>query len=176
MRLLGRRGRQRHNQLCRASPAECHQERRESPARPFHNFSIGRHLWFGPLRSPPQQKAVLQQIECRSDRSKIFACDFPPVVVIASDPRQCSPAATVRSGLESRELFEKKALREMSWKLKRKARGAKSPAPWTIVNTLTTYLSAWRATSDGGGRAGTRVIWPSLGHAGLESSLIVECF
>src|SRR5580698_9012815 len=109
MRLLGRRGRPPHNQLCRASPAECHQECRESPSRPFHNFSIGRHPWFGPLPSPPLQRAVLQQIERWSDRSKIFACEFPPVVVIASDPRHCSPAATVRSAWEFLELFENKS-------------------------------------------------------------------
>src|SRR5260370_209967 len=55
MRLLGRKERQRRNPPCQASPAECCQERREFPSGPCHNFSIGRHLWFGPIHSPPQR-------------------------------------------------------------------------------------------------------------------------
>src|SRR5260370_32931281 len=112
MRLLGRRERQRRNLPCRASPAECCQERRESPLRPCHNFSIGRHLWFGPMRLPPQREVAGQPIECCSDRSTTFACDSPPVVFLASYPGRCSPNATLRSGREFKEGIENKALRK----------------------------------------------------------------
>src|SRR6267378_3266672 len=76
MRPSGRREKQRRNLPCRASPAECCQERRESLSRPCHNFSIGRHLWFGPMRLPPQQRVVQPQRECSSDRPTTFAFDF----------------------------------------------------------------------------------------------------
>src|SRR5207237_9978704 len=74
MQLSRRRERQRRNLPCPASPAECRQGRRESLLRPCHNFSIGRHLWFGPMRSPPQQRMVELLIECCSDRATTFAC------------------------------------------------------------------------------------------------------
>src|SRR5580692_11959945 len=80
MRPLGRRERQPRSLLCRASPAEYRQERRGFPSRPFHNFLVGRHPWFGPPRWRPQRRAVQAQIEYSSDRSAIFACDFPRVV------------------------------------------------------------------------------------------------
>src|SRR5229473_7177358 len=96
MRLLGRRERQRRNLPCRASPAECCQERRESLSRPFHNFSIGRHLWFGPLRSTPQRRMAGQPIGCWPYSSINFAFDIPPAVVLDSDPRGCSLDATLK--------------------------------------------------------------------------------
>src|ERR1700674_2797917 len=154
MRPLGRRERQRHNQLCRADPAECHQERRESLSRPFHNFSIGRHLWFGPMRSPLQRRVVQLQIECSSDRSETFACDFPQVVFLASDTRRCSRDATLKSEREFPEVVENKDPQEDGSEIRREGRGAKSPANWMIVNTLTTCHSGWRATSE---RRGTNV-------------------
>src|SRR5258708_39191178 len=95
MRLLGRRERQRRNLPCRASPAERCQERRESLSRPCHNFSIGRPLWFGPMRSPPPRGTVKQLIECCSDRATTFACDFPPVDFLASESRHGNPNATL---------------------------------------------------------------------------------
>src|SRR6266853_503182 len=95
MRLLGRTERQRRNPPCRASPAECCQERREFLSRPFHNFSIGRHLWFGPLRSRPPRREVQPQTEYRSDRSETFAYESLEQF-LASDSRRCSPDATVK--------------------------------------------------------------------------------
>src|ERR1700688_4685198 len=85
MRPLGPKEIQRHNLPCRASPAECHPERREFLSRPFHNFLAGRHLWFGPLRSPRQHTVVQPPIGCCSENSKTFACDMPPAVLLASD-------------------------------------------------------------------------------------------
>src|ERR1700687_4796428 len=117
MRLLGRRERQRRNLPCRASPAECCQERRESLSRPFHNFSIGRHLWFGPMHSPPQRRVVQPQIECSSDRSTTFSCDFPQVVFLASDTRRCSRDATVKSAREFSEVVENKNIKKIRLKL-----------------------------------------------------------
>src|SRR5216683_8277706 len=106
MRLLGRTERQRRNLPCRASPVECCRERRESLSGPCHNFSIGRHLWFGPMRSPPRRRVVQPQIECSSDRSTTFACDFPREVFLASGPRRCSLDATVKSEREFQEVVE----------------------------------------------------------------------
>src|SRR6266849_3220071 len=117
MRLLGRTERQRRNLPCRASSAECYQGRREPLSKPFHNFSIGRHLWFGPMRLPPQREVAGQPIECCSDRSTTFACDSPPVVFLASYPGRCSPHATVKSEREFQEVIENKALRKESLKL-----------------------------------------------------------
>src|SRR5882724_3385271 len=94
MRPLRRKERQRRNLPCRASSAECCLERREPLSGPFHNFSIGRHLWFGPLRSPPRRRLVQPQIRWSSDRSTTFACDFPPVDFLSSDPRGGNPDAT----------------------------------------------------------------------------------
>src|SRR5216684_9202607 len=111
MQPLGRMERQRRNRPCRASPGECCQERREFPSRPFHNFLAGRHLWFGPLRSPLQRGAVQLQIECSSDWSTIFACDAPSssFAFLASDSRRCSRDATVKRELEFPEVVENKA-------------------------------------------------------------------
>src|SRR2546426_12174667 len=106
MQLSRRRERQRRNLPCPASPAECRQGHRESLLRPCHNFSIGRHLWFGPMRSPPQQRVVQTQIECSSSRSATFACDFPRVVFLASGPTRCSLDATVKSEREFPEVVE----------------------------------------------------------------------
>src|SRR6267143_1599618 len=97
MRLLGRTERQRRNLPCRASPEGCCQERREFPSGPCHNFSIGRHLWFGPMHSPPQRRGVQSPIECSSSTSTIFAYDFPRIVLLASDPRRCSLDATLKT-------------------------------------------------------------------------------
>src|SRR5258708_4194045 len=110
MRLLGRTERQRRNLPCRASPAECHQERRESPSKPFHNFSIGRHLWFGPMRSPPQRGMAGQPIECCSGSSTTLACDIPPAVLLASDPGRCSLDATMKIERELQEVIENRGV------------------------------------------------------------------
>src|SRR5260370_36136908 len=106
MRLLGRKERQRRNLPCQASPAECCQGRRESLSGPSHSFSIGRHLWFGLLRSPPQRRGVQSPIECSSSTSTIFAYDFPRIVLLASDTRQCSLDAIVKSEREFPEVIE----------------------------------------------------------------------
>src|SRR5713226_8560707 len=106
MQPLGRTERQRRNLPCRASPAECCQERRESPSRPFHNFSIGRHLWFGPMRWLRQRRVVEQPVECYSNRATTFARDFPPVFCLASEPKRCSRDATVKSQREFQEVVE----------------------------------------------------------------------
>src|SRR5580704_1200646 len=95
MRPLGRKERQRHNLLCPASPAECCRERRGLPSGPFRNFSIGRHLCFGPTRSL-HPRGVLGQPECSRDRTTIFACHFLLAVFLATNPRRCSPVAKVK--------------------------------------------------------------------------------
>src|SRR4029077_801280 len=105
MRPLERREKQRRSLLCPASPAACCQERRESLSRPCHNFSIGRHLWFCPKRSPPRQGVAEQSVECCSDRPTTFSCDFPPVF-FASHPRQSIPDATVENERGSQEVVE----------------------------------------------------------------------
>src|SRR6266849_6149897 len=117
MRLLGRTERQRRNLPCRASSAECCQGPRESLSGLRRNFSIGRHLWFGPRRSPPQRGVAGQPIECCSDWSITFACDSPPVVFLASYPGRCSPHATVKSERDFQEVIENKALKKGSLKL-----------------------------------------------------------
>src|SRR6266849_305187 len=106
MQLLGRTERKRRNLPCRASPAECCQERREFPSGPCHNFSIGRHLLFCPMRSPPQRKGVQSQIECSSTRSTTFAYDFPRIVFLASDTKRCSLDTTVKGEREFPEVVE----------------------------------------------------------------------
>src|SRR6267143_6389021 len=93
MRPLGRKEKQRRNLPCRATPAECCPERRESLSKPNHNFSIGRRLWFGPMRWPPRRRLVQPQIKCCSDRSITFACDFP-LVGFFLHPREGNPDAT----------------------------------------------------------------------------------
>src|SRR5713226_5068071 len=117
MRPLRRRERQRRNLPCRASSAECCRERRESLSRPFHNFSIGRHLSFGPTRSPHQRGAVGQPVECCSDRATTFACHFLLAVFLATDPRRCTPVATVKSEQEFQEVVERGTLKKGSLKL-----------------------------------------------------------
>src|SRR5260370_35200714 len=100
MRLLGRRERQRRNLPCRASPAECCQERRESPLRPFHSFSIGRHLWFGPMRLPPQRGGAGQPIECCSGRVKTFPLGFPPATFLSPTSTQGVPGGAASRSAE----------------------------------------------------------------------------
>src|SRR6266850_1654949 len=117
MRLSGRTERQRRNLPCRASPAECCQERRESLSGPFHNFSIGRHLWFGPMRSRPQQRVVQTQTECSLNRSVTFACDFPRVVFLASGPTRCSLDATLKTARELLEVAENRGVYEESHRI-----------------------------------------------------------
>src|SRR6266404_8003917 len=94
MRPSGQREKQRRNLPCRASPVECCLEHRESLSGPCQNFSGGRHLWFGPMRSPPRRRMVQPQIKWNSDRSTTFACDFPPADFLSSDPRGGNPGAT----------------------------------------------------------------------------------
>src|SRR6267143_1937724 len=106
MRPSGRREKQRRNLPCRASPAECCQERRESLSRPCHNFSIGRRLWFGPMRWPPRRRLAQPQIKWSSDRSKTFACDFPPVDFLSSDLRGGNPDATLERDRNLEEVAE----------------------------------------------------------------------
>src|SRR6266851_1515084 len=84
MRLLGRRERQRRNLPCRVTPAECCQERRESLSIPCRYLSICRQLWFGPMRSPAQQRVVQRPIEYCSDKSATFACYCSPVSCVKS--------------------------------------------------------------------------------------------
>src|SRR6266849_9033843 len=97
MRPSGQKEKQRRNLPYRASPVECCRERRESLSRPCQNFSIGRHLWFGPMRPPPRRGVVGQLIEHCSNRATTFACYFLPVVLLATDPRRCTPVATMKS-------------------------------------------------------------------------------
>src|SRR5260370_40674427 len=107
MRPLGGRERQPRKPPCRASRAECCQERRESLSGPCHNFSIGRHLWFGPMRSPPQRGMAGQPIECCSGNSKTFACDYlGSSSYFRSCPVRCSPDATVKRKREFQEVVE----------------------------------------------------------------------
>src|ERR1700682_3340485 len=91
MRLSGRRERQRRNLPCRVIPAECCQERRESLSIPCHYLSICRQLWFGPMRSSPQQGVVQRPIEYCSDKSATFACYFPPIVFVNRSLLFCRP-------------------------------------------------------------------------------------
>src|SRR6267378_8105528 len=110
MRPLGRRERQRRNLPCRASPAECCQERREFLSRPCRNFSIGRHLWSAPMRSPPRRGMVEQPIECWSDKATTFACDFPPLVFLSFNPRRGNPDAILKHDRKFEEVVENWAL------------------------------------------------------------------
>src|SRR6266481_5108424 len=131
MRLLGRTERQRRNLPCRASPAECCQERREFLSRPFHNFSIGRHLWFGPLRSRPPRREVQPQTEYRSDRSETFAYEFPRAVSCLGLSKMqpachCEERAVVSVSSGKQNSFERMGLKSAA------GGGAKSPAHWTI--------------------------------------------
>src|ERR1700730_11890425 len=80
MQPLGRRERPRRNRPCRVNPAECCPERRESLSIPCHYLSICRQLWFGPMRSPPQQRVVQRPVEYCSDKSVTFAFDSSPIV------------------------------------------------------------------------------------------------
>src|ERR1700716_225875 len=84
MQPLGRRERQRRNLPCRVIPVECCQERRESLSIPCHYLSICRQLWFGPMRSPPQQRVAQRPIEYCSDKPATFACYFPPIRLLKS--------------------------------------------------------------------------------------------
>src|SRR5258708_35757497 len=86
------------------------------------------------MRSPPQRGAVGEPIECSSDRATTFACDFPPVVFLASDPRQCSPDAIVARDGKLREVVENRG----TYVRRRKAKpGRRSPAKGMPVSTLT---------------------------------------
>src|SRR5258708_35874233 len=86
------------------------------------------------MRSPPQRGAVGEPIECSSDRATTFACDFPPVVFLASDPRQCSPDAIVERDGKLREVVENRS----TYVSRRKAKPVgRSPADGMPVSTLT---------------------------------------
>src|SRR5580765_5944336 len=137
MQPLGRRGKRRHNLLCRASPGECCRERRESPSGPFHYFSIGRHLWFCLSRLPLQRRMVQRQIECSSNSLKTFSCDFSPVDFLLSDLGKCSRDAIVRSEQECLETNENIGLKKNWAEMKHERGRAKSPAHWTIADALT---------------------------------------
>src|SRR5882762_8401852 len=109
MQLSGRTERQRRNPPCRANPAECCQEHRESLSGPRRSFSIARHLWLGPMPSPPQQRVVQTQTECSLNRSVTFACATPREVLLASGPRRCSLDATLKTAREPLEVVENRA-------------------------------------------------------------------
>jgi hypothetical protein len=71
------------------------------------------------------------------------------------------------------EVVENKSLLEDGPEVRRRDRGAKSPANWMIANTLTTCLSGTKATSVDEERArGERLLSPAWGHAGLRAVLL----
>src|SRR6266446_2671299 len=111
MRLLGRKERQRRSLLCRAGLAECCPERQESLSGPSHSFSIDRHPWSCPMRSPPQRGMAGQPLKCCSGSLTTFSCDIPPAVLLASNPEGCSLDATVKGERELQEVVENRAFR-----------------------------------------------------------------
>src|ERR1700723_2068502 len=172
MRPLGRRGRQRRNLLCRVGPAECCRERRESLSKPFHNFSIGRHLWLGPRRSPLRRRAVQKQIGCSSDRSEAFACDFPQVDFVASDPTGCRLDAIAKSELESREVLENKEPLDEESEIRRK--GLKSEESRTLDDCQCADSVSFKMEGDTRkrkNRCGQEALAAFWGHAGIRTRL-----
>src|SRR5580693_9393164 len=115
MRPLGRRERQRRNLPCRASPAGCCQERRESPSRPCHNFLAGRHPWLGPLHSR-LQRVVIGQIECCLGKSATFACDFPPIGFLDSESGNAARMPEWSVSRNLRKWFKTKAFTQIEGK------------------------------------------------------------
>src|SRR5260370_29900096 len=123
------------------------------------------------MRSPPRRGMVQRQTECSSDRSKTFACDFPQGVFLASDTRQCSRDATVKSEREFLEVVENTDPWEDRTEIRRGDRRTKSPAHWMIVNTLTKCLSGWKPTSERGGTGGRERPQPQPGQRESEHLL-----